>query len=249
MPLTIENQVIQLITERLRDHMVNGAYVVPMGSENVSTLSNKIALSGDPVTTYPRKFEIEVVSATEVRVIETTLWADLGNNHPAPIDEDIEFTAGTPFVIGDTGVSVSITSPVAGDSWQLRIGNAAHTVFAVEAHPFDYESLPTPSISVYLSTTSESITTTQHVDSEARINIVLCVDANTFESGLGYELIGDIRDCINRDRALWDNQKCLAINCISTNHELFDLTDSNSAIFMIEGLITYRSQLKNSRAK
>ena len=251
MSLTIEHRIIDLITERLRDHMVNGAQLfVSSLVENAYSLAQLLVLGGSPSVAVPRKFELEVTALGKCRVKETTLWADLGINAPTPYLATIDFVVGTPFQIADSGVTATIqTGYAVGNAWLIRVANAYETVVNIEPHPFDYNELPTPSISVYMGETQDTQQVQSKTDSDMALSLVLCVDKNTFESGGHLEILGDIRDCINRDYHLWDNETCLATMCKQDSHSLIDLTDSNSAIFTIDVSITYRSNTKNARSK
>lgn len=251
MSLTIENQISNLITNRLKDHMINGATIsISDDVPNARTLLELISISGTSVYDYPRKFEISISSSTLVHIKETTLFADLGNSAPTPFESDVSYVIGTPFVISDSGLSATAHAGVSiGNAWTLRIGQASNTVTNIDAHPFDYTSLPTPSISVYSTDTENDKEISNVSSANLTVVCILCVDAQTFEAGIGYEIIGDIQDCINRDRALWDNTQCLASECFKKNHSIIDRSDSGTVIFKIEINVKYRTQLKNSRSK
>lgn len=250
-PLTIEHRIANLIVDRLKDCMINGALAfVREGVPNASSLKDRMVLGGTVPTTIPRKFELLVTATGKVRVKETTLWADLGTQAPAPYLETIDFVAGVPFDIAGTGVTATLASTYKlNDEWIVRIANAYSTIVNIVSHPFDFTSLPTPSISVYFGITEDAPVVTEKIESTVPLEIMFCVDANTFSSGKALEMIGDIRDCINRDRSLWDNTECLAANCICNSHQPFDLTDNGVAIFNISSTITYRSNKKNARIK
>lgn len=251
MSLTIEHRIIDLIVERLRDHMVNGAQAFVSSEEkNAYTLGQLITLGGVPSVSVPRKFELEVTATGKCSITETTLWADLGVNAPTPFSGIVDFTVGTPFQIADSGVTATIkTGYATGNCWLVRVANAYETVVNIVPHPFDYNEIPTPSISVYMGETQDTQQVQGKTDSDMALRLVLCVDKNTFEAGGHLEILGDIRDCINRDYHLWDNETCLATMCKQDSHSLIDLTDSNSAIFTIDASITYRSMTKNARSK
>jgi len=251
MSLTIENQISNLITERLRDHMVDGSAVfVSNDDPNAHTLLGLINISGTSVCMYPRKFEISIVSSVTAHIKETTLFADMGNSAPAPFESDVLYVIGTPFAITDTGLFASVSNSVSdGNKWLLRIGQASSTVSNIDAHPFDYTALPTPSISVYSTDTENDKEISNVSSANLTVVCILCVDAQTFEAGIAHEIIGDIQDCINRDRALWDNTQCLASECFKKNHSIIDRSDSGTVIFKIEINVKYRTQLKNSRSK
>ena len=251
MAFTIEHRIIDLIVERLRDHMVSGAQAfVSSEKENAYSLGQLIAIGGTPSVSVPRKFELEVTAAGKCNVTETTLWADLGVNAPIPFSATVDFEVGIPFAIADSGVTATIKLGYAiGNEWLVRVANACETVVNIVQHPFDYNELPTPSISVYMGVTQDTQQVQSKTDSDMALSLVLCVDKVSFENGDHLEILGDIRDCINRDMHLWDNTTCLAMTCRQDSHALFDLTDSNSAIFTIDVSITYRTTTTNARLK
>lgn len=251
MALTIEHRVINLITERLRDHLISGAASFALaGTTNPTAILARMVLGGSANVPYPRKFEIEITEAGKASITETTLWANLGNKSPEPYETVIDFSVGVPFAIDDTGVTMTIQTGYAiGDICLVRMGNADKTIVNIVPHPFDFTSLKLPSLSVYIGDTTSQTSITEGTESRAPLILVLCVSASEFNSGDVYEILGDIRDCINRDRNLWDNTTCLSTDLQYNSHELFDLTDNNAAIFMIDSTITYRSNTKNSRIK
>ena len=250
MSFTIEHCIIDLMVERLRDHMVSGAQLFVESEDNAYTLSQRITLGGTPSVSVPRKFELKVTALGKCSVTETTLWAELGISAPTPFTGVVDFVTGVPFQIADSGVTATIQLGHAiDDSWLVRVANACETVVNIVPHPFDFNELPTPSISVYMGDTQDTQQVQNKTDSDMALSLVLCVDRNTFEAGNHLEILGDIRDCINRDYHLWDNTTCLATMCKQDSHSLFDLTDSNSAIFTIDVSITYRSTTKNARLK
>jgi hypothetical protein len=251
MSLTIESQISNLITERLRDHMICGSAIfVPSDSMNAHTLLGMIEITGLSTCIYPRKFSINVVSSTIAHIKETTLYADMGNNAPIPFESDVTYSIGVPFAVTNTGLFATIKADAYPDSsWLLRVGQSSNTVSNIEIHPFDYTSLPTPSICIYATHTDNNREIMNAFVSDMTLVCILCVDTETFEAGVAYEIIGDIQDCINRDRALWDNTKCLSMDCYKRSHEIIDCSDSGTVIFKIESQIKYQTQLKNARSK
>lgn len=252
MSKSIESRIITLITDRLEDALINEAQLfVPVGSDNKSSLSAKAVLSGTYNGTHPRKFEIEVKDANTLHITETTLWANLFTNHAAPIDTDVTFVAGTPLEIASTGISIEIDATAeVGDEWLVRVGKASNTVANVVPHPFDFNELELPSVSVYSTQDDESPIVQGQSDHDASFTVVLCVSPEMFSNGDGYEIKADIRDAINLDRALYDNTDCLADDCYVTTTRLYDASKvSGKAIFMIEFLVKFRTQHTNSRSR
>lgn len=248
MSLTIEHRVFNLICERLTQHLVSGALV---GIEEGSDISlyDSIVASGTFAGSYPRSFILEVTAPGVCHVTEDTLFASLGSSAPAPINTNVNFVEGTPFAIGTTGVSVTLSNVETGYKWALRLGNAYQSILGVFEHPIDYSGLPAPSLAVYSSGNSKTLEVLDKTQSQMELDIVLTCSKEQVENGDHFEILGDIQDCINRDPKLWDNTTCLAENVIYTGDNYFDQTDRGNSIFVCNIQVIYRSSLKNARIK
>lgn len=251
MSLTIESRIYSLICDRIQDGMVSTeALSCAVSSPDAASRSS---FSGTYTGSTPRKFLITVDSVTETggvaHVLETTLWASF--THPASYDENITFTFDTPFQIDTTGISYIIKSTAqANDAWEIRVATASKTVLNVVPHPFDYNDLETPSIAVYSTDDSANPQVQGLTDHELSIVCLVVVEKDTFEAGIGHEIVGDLCDILNRDRALYDNSVCLATDCYVTGHRIFDASISTGkAIFQVDATVKYRTQFNNSRSR
>lgn len=247
MSLTIENRIVALIAERISDHMIAGALAfVPEGSVEPDTLINRIALSGAFTGSVPRKFELEVTVLGTVQITEKTLWADLGLH--AQYSDSISYTSGVPFDLTDTGVDITLTGAEIGDKWLVRCGTASSSVPAVYENYFQFETMPFPAITVVWLGGSHSPEASGYLDVTGTLACYLSVSASQFESGEAREILGDLRNCLNRDRHLWDGSVCLANDCLTNSDEMFDRSDNGSVIFRLDSTIKYRSKLKDARS-
>ena len=247
MSLTIENRIVNLIAERISDHMIAGALAfVPEGSMDADTLINRIALSGSFTGPIPRKFELEITALGTVAILETPLWADLGPH--AQYSQSISYTSGVAFDLTDTGVDIALTGAEVGDKWLVRCGTASTSVPAVYENYFQFESMPFPAITVVWLGGSHIPEVQGYLDVTGTLTCYLSVSATQFESGEAREILGDLRNCLNRDSHLWDGSVCLANDCLTNSDELFDRSENGSVIFRLDSTIKYRSKLKDARS-
>lgn len=256
MSQTIQHRIVNLFSERLRDALIAGFQgFIPVDADDKQTLMDKADIGGTFTGLYPRKFEIEVVSTTAtggvIHILETTLWADLYQTHPAAFDDDVSFTFDTPLEIAGSGVTISLASTVeSGDKWVMRCGNASSTVVNIVPNVVDFDDAQTPFVTVYATNDDETQVVQSKTDHELSIVVVLVVSNEEFESGIGYEIVGDIRDCINRDRALYDNDICLSTDCSVISSGIFDASKvTGKTTFKIDCTVRYRTQYNNSRSR
>jgi len=248
MKFTIEHEIFDLICERLKQHLVCGAMIEIPESKPISHYS-KIEISGTQNILYPRTFEVSITGENKCTISEKTLFADLGTSAPIPYFQEIDYVAETPFEIDSTGIYLLIKSSAEiEDEWLIRIGNAYSSV-VVYPHPFDYSGLPAPSLGVYATGNSSSPLVLEKQESVMDLDIVLTLSKEQVENGDHLEILGDIRDCINRDQKLWNGTSCLSENLIYMSDVYLEQTDRGNSIFVCSAQITYRSQLKNARLK
>jgi len=250
MALTIEHRIFNLICERLRQHMVSDS-VVSIGVDSPISMFERIAVSGSFSGTYPRAFEILITGPGTCHITETTLFANLGTSAPAPYEDDIVFTAGIPFEIDSTGISITIASDyLVNDEWLIRLGNAAYSVPNIYESPIDYESIQSvPSIAVYATGNTVNQLILDKSELTMDVVLILTLSKEQVENGHHLEILGDIRDCINRDAKLWDNTTCLAEDCNYQSDAYYEQTDRGNAIFICNLQVRYRTTLNNSRIK
>lgn len=251
MSFTIEHQIMNLLSERFRQHMVDNAIVlVPAGNETPVAAQNGVSISGSFSGAYPRSFNISVLSADELTITENTLYADLGTDAPAPYNQVVSFAPGIPEPISGTGISIAISADVPiGTIYQLRMGNASFTIAEVHEHPRDLNEMSVPSIAIYSSGNACQNAPNETMQSSTDITIALTVSPEQVENGDHFEMLGDIRDCINRDPHLWNNTTCLSSDVVYTGDSYFDQSDAGNSIFTASVQIVYRSKTKNARLK
>jgi hypothetical protein len=249
MSLTIQHRIELLIAERLSDHLVcNSEKFVLTATENKETLLEKLSLSGEYAQSYPRKFSISVIDNDTLHVTERTLWADM-REHPVEYDADVSFVNFTPFDIADSGIVATITGGVVGDYWIVKGGKASNTLVDIVAHPvLDDEVVPR--LSVYAAGNEVDRKVLDKDENELDIILRLAVSGDDFESGIAHEWLGDITDCLNRDRSLYDNTECLTTDFYFDSSFLIDASrESGKAIFQIQAKAKFRTSHTNSRKR
>lgn len=248
MTYTIERQVFELITERLKQHLVNNYYIGRDDNMSIED-SSRLSISGNYNGSYSREFVLEITAEGVLDVSETTLFADLGSSAPAPIHIEINFEDGVSFDISTIGLSGIIAEGASvGDAWLLRCGIASHSILQVVSHPSELYDLASHSLAIYSAGNERKDIILETEESTSNIAMYLTLAKEYVENNEHFEIIGDIRDCINRDPKLWDNTKCLASDLKYLSDIYYEQTDRGNSIFEISIQVTYRNQLKDSRA-
>lgn len=250
--LTIEHRIMDLLENRLRQYMVAGTAVyVSTESDNPILWSESISTSGTLLQAYPRAFELEITATEKCKITEVTLYASLGMDAPDPYSGVIDFVSNIPFVISNSGLSVTIKeSFTVGMKWLLCASNASYSIGDISnKRIYDPNALPSPSLSLYAIGGPAENNTVDQKDYQLNAFIVLAISKEMYESGAQYEILGDLRDFINSDSALYDNSVCLATNVVYVSDQYFDLSDREDSIFKIELRINYSTKLTDARLK
>lgn len=248
---TIEHRIVDLIAERLRQHMVcNAMALINSDTETPTFDAENIAVSGAYTGAIPREFRLVFSMAGTLAIQETTLFADMGTDQPTPFFDLSAYEIGEAIEIDSTGISVSINSEIASETeYLIRMGNASVSVPEIVLHPVNFYDLQAPSISVFYSGDSTQNQTVAQTRATLELSVVLCVSPEMMKEGIHLEVLGDIRDCINRDPHLWDGSACLSDDIAFTGSNYFDQVDRGNSYFVATAQIVYRSQTKNSRMK
>ena len=248
---TIEHRISDLIEERLKQHMVKNVLLLVDSESNTPAFdAGNIVARGTYSGSYPRSFEIQVNTDSTVDISEVTLFADLGADSPLPYVDSVSFTVGTPFAISSTGILLEITDlPTVNTKYMVRMGNAFASIPDVIQHPVNFYDLNAPSLSVFFDGDAAQNLPVERTRSTMDMNIVLALGPEAVSKGDHYELLGDIRDCINRDPHLWDGTTCLSDDVMFTGSNYFDQIDRGNSYFVIVAQIVYQSKTKNARLK
>jgi len=250
--LTIEHRIMNLLETRLRQYLVNGSAIY-VSSETLNPVlaSESITSSGVLVQSYPRSFELEITEAGKCKISEVTLYANLGFDAPEPYISTVDFLPGVPFSISDSGISITILDSYEnGMKWLVCASNAAYTIGDVSnKRIYDPNALPSPSISLYATGNDMVYESVDQMDCALDVYLILSISKEMYEFGAQYEILGDLRNFVNKDTNLFDNSICLANNFVYLSDEYFDLSDREDSIFKITMRVNYTHKLTDARLK